>query len=146
MFVSLSKFKSPWLQLMKGQLVGGPGSTSKPLAWQDDTPRCYQDSNGTPLLVHLPSLLLNESLKSATDALIDFAKLHPSAVSSSAGADAKSRDPPDSYRALPGHISGQLKLVKAWHRIGHHPLRLQPTSLTLPSDFETPAIYCAICD
>ncbi|KAI5895948.1 uncharacterized protein SCHCODRAFT_02663830 [Schizophyllum commune H4-8] len=120
MCAALESFSSEGVQLSAGQLIRKPGFTPKTISWQDDIPRCYKDSSGISLLVHLPSLLLGQSLNHATDALIAFAKLHPTSLSCGAGADARGRDSQDAYRTTQGHLAGQLKLVKAWHQIGHH--------------------------
>jgi hypothetical protein len=51
------------------------------------------------------------------------------------GADRKKRNKEESYHVVEGQLAGNVKLVSAWHAIGHKVMRFHYFSIYLMSHF-----------
>jgi hypothetical protein len=101
----------------------------------DLKPRVAVSRDGVPLVLHLPNAIHSRgkvlfyftrylhrlTRRSFQISLFNSLRLfgQNAKLTRGKGADGKNRDKKDSYKVVRGQLAGNIKLVSAWHAVGH---------------------------
>ncbi|KAG2029772.1 hypothetical protein BDR03DRAFT_1041897 [Suillus americanus] len=83
-------------------------------------PRAYRmakSSDGVPILLHLPAVIHERGEKKLHSVVMEFGKAVTLQMGD--GADKEGRDRKAAYKIVKGQLAGNVKLVTAWHAVGH---------------------------
>ncbi|KAG0705959.1 hypothetical protein DFH29DRAFT_1067185 [Suillus ampliporus] len=86
--------------------------------WLDhNEPRLATSAEGVPIVLHLPSIINDRGRAELYSAVMKFGSSVPLAMG--AGTNENKRNTKASYRVIEGQLAGNVKLVTAWHAVGH---------------------------
>lgn len=74
-------------------------------------------SDGVPILLHLPAVIHERGEKKLYSAVMEFGKAVKLQMGD--GADKEGRDQKTAYKIVKDQLAGNVKLVTAWHAVGH---------------------------